>query len=310
MNLDDEVVIQCSGSDECPDGFSCDPRENLCVRGLSVAERPAPPAVRLTAVAPPGERFVNEVDLRVEVDDPNFPVGDTVVLSFEFSTGSNSGPWESATLGADSPLREGTVTATSDEVVQWDAVANAGGSLPFMDDETGENAPTVGLIEQVWFRVTAVDATSREVTEVIELEPIGNTLPIAVVEPFVDEFYNGSIPVRVAVQDTSADRSDIEVQFRTPGDTDFRRASVPAELSTSVNTGVSEGITTVLIWPSLVPPDPDPTVPQGVGQETVSDLEVRARAIDGPSGDESTVGPWSPVTVLPQVRNQTPPQIT
>ncbi len=293
-----DAFIGCETNEDCPSGLNCDAVFG-CVEGPTGADRPEAPVLQVAAENP-GIRPVDRFPLALTVADRNFAAGDRVTVTLEYAAGPE-GPFfaltEAEPGGVANPLRQ-----SLDTTVTWDVLADASGSNgPLSLHPDGY----VSYAEGIYIRARAVDDRNLEATPVV-VGPfdVGNTPPETVVRPFALERYGSGVPVQLAISDTASDNARIEVQFRTDDSEPWRSAlaNPNEDLATS-----DSGRDSVVIWNSVADPEDDIDAPQGIGQATLRDVSVRARAIDSPDGENEFIGPWSAPEMIASLRNQSPP---
>ncbi|MEO1483674.1 MAG: FG-GAP-like repeat-containing protein [Myxococcota bacterium] len=306
-SLDPTGSISCRDSSECPGDLNCDEVFG-CVEGPTGADRPAAPTVQLSLLSDPSvRRFVDEVGLSLTVDDRNFTIGETVRVDLEWTTELEGARFFPLTEAGTS-VQTTVVTEGQSLTVLWNALSDASASGSPL--EVGSDGSVV-FTPEVFVRAIATDS-SGFAAEPFVLGPfsIGNSAPTALVLPFELERYGGGVPVSVQLSDDALDPVRVEVEFSEDSGTTFRSASVDESLSTGRQTGTeAEPAISVLIWDSVEPRRDDQGVAQGVGESTVTEVLVRARAIDSPDGVREFPGPWSPPQEIGTVRNQNPPRV-
>ncbi|MEO1172939.1 MAG: hypothetical protein AAFX94_12950, partial [Myxococcota bacterium] len=245
------------------------------------------------------DRAVANSDLERYTRDEQFFAGsdEQVSLRLEFRVGDAQ--FHPATLTDDSTR---IVTQSGDYDVGWDAIEDAN-STTLLDENDGALLPV-----DVELRVVATDRTGLNGDAVFSLT-VGNSAPTVVFDDEVQSLVAGPVPLVVSVFDTSADLADIELEFRDALDTVWRRGSLEPIGRTNVQSlPEMPGGAALVVWNSDSPPNVDPTIPQGVGEQTRSGVQVRVRGMDSVDG-RVFVGEWSPPLSLGIVRNQVAPEI-
>jgi hypothetical protein len=200
-------------------------------------------------------------------------------------------------------------SATGGEVVLvWDALADAGaGSCGLqsidadLDGEDGSDLPRLAYAAEVALRISPVDDGGL-VGESVETDPfaVGNAPPTAAIKNGQEQELSGLVPIEFSVSDAALDSADIELQFRADGDTTWREPHIVQ--GTLVGLQPAEERFHVVAWSSTTQePYPAPT---GIGDRCVA-VDVRIRARDIPSSNETHYSPWSdPPTRFANVCNQ------
>lgn len=299
-----DAIITCGPKGECPTGFSCDSDLQRCVEGAT--NKPVEPTLVLDVVKPAGgPRFVDVVEVPFVVDDRNIPNGDTVALAFEFGIGDAPSTWFAAT-SADGEIT-GIDQRSTSGTFRWNALADAQAGTGGL---TVDGAGFVELMTPVRVRARATDASGLS-SKFVTSDPfaVGNTLPVADMAPFSSQIYAGLLAIELTLTDAAADNVALEIDFRTRDNQTWRRAAVDAPFIAAAPS-TPDGNPYLVAWRTAAAPNADPTVPQGIGRDWASNVELRVRAVDSPEGTTTYPGPYSEIRSAGSVRNETPPQIT
>ena len=307
------VQIECNGDNDCPPGFACNTSLALCVN----RDQNQPPTLSLGDARGEGNgRALRQVSLNFSIQDAD--LDDTLSISFEFSTDpepdSPNALWTAATpLDPDSlsdlpPQHSGEFLWD----VLSDAEANSGGlqstEVTLAD---GTQSKVVAYASQVTLRALALDKEGASSTPLNSTSfSLGNDAPVITLQPFPEEQAN-LIVAEFELADSAGDFSGVEFEFREDGG-DWRRADV-STLDVPSLLAPASGQSHQALWFSQTLPEQDPTVAQGIGFFSKSNVELRVRSYDEPQQDAlgepiRHAGPWSTQTI-PLIRNQTPPQI-
>ncbi len=317
--LNSNAAIQCSNDLECPLGWVCIEAGGTC------SEREIEQVVPETAPVTSVERFDTEqryftnvpfdlglLDLNASFEDP-----EVVTLELEYALGdcqnnsadaSGGGDWWPGTLSDSQPwvVDEPSVQV---EPIVWRAIEDADADVQELVsaqvDTIGDGALTdvVAFIPAMCLRVRAVDETGLESPWVsTPTFALGNETPVARVVSFVNSTLSRFVPIELEISDSSSDPVTLEIQFRRGSDDIWRRANiVQGEMEDVLSS--PERRSHVVVWDSITPLNPDPTVPQGIGFDVRSDLEIRVRATDSPATDVVHHSLWGEAQAVPTVAN-------
>lgn len=267
-------------------------------------------APRLALFAlPAASRRTSTIPFIVDASDPSVPGAETFALELEYATGGAT--FLPLTLG-DAPNT--AAFSPGQSTLTWDALQEASGSLPAHDVDTSDGqspkVPILRYADRLGLRAQLVDSSGlASARAAVELGPVGNDPPAArIVTVSDDPRYN--VALSIVVADTSFDPADVEVQFKEPGDSQYRTAALVLSNTEGLATGPS-GVTHLLLWDSAAEPAPlIPSMPQGVGYNVATNVDLRVRAIDRAGGGATRYyGEWSLDTRLPMVRNQSAPRV-
>lgn len=309
LEVSDDALIECHAADQCPTGFECNLSQHLCV---SKTKNRAP-TISVGAIGSEGiGRPLALVELPFTVLDDSLQ--GTVSVEAEYTIADNphadNAQWVAAT-----PMSDSEVTNLPPEhsgVLTWNALADA--LLPSSPlapatviAADGAEESAVAFQARVTLRAFAIDSQGKRSSPAYSATfAMGNTAPVAVLEPFSGE-QAGLIILQLELSDMAGDLSGVTIEFRE-GAGIWRRALTSA-LDVPSLLAPATGQAHQLIWYSEATPDDDAQVPQGLGQQTVANVEVRIRGYDEPQQGVTHAGLWTTQTIS-SVRNQTPPQIT
>lgn len=299
--------IDCANDDECPGTLRCS-GDGRCVD----VNANQPPRVVLGSPQPEqGGRWLSTVRVGLSIADPNgAPLGrDTASVAFTWgSVDAASGEvamWNPATMHttSDPVVDLGGSNPAQGVTFVWDAVADlADTSGSYEADTDGDGAgdlPVVHYIPALRLRAVATDAAGASSAPVETTAfSLGDTLPEVALGEFAPPL-SGAIPIAITVSDGALDPVTVELQFRADP---FSTWEVPeisfgnlAALPSSVT-----GLEHVVVWDSAASIG-------GIGAETFSTVQLRARALGEPLTGVANYGAWSDPINLPEVQNQTAP---
>ncbi len=269
LDVPDGTVINCEVDSECPEGFLCS--AGTCEQVLvNVA-----PTVSVRATA----RGASSLPLELTVADANGNIGRTETVAIELA--SIVGGARCAITALDAPL-EGIATTRSGTTLTatWDALADASaacGLVPRDVDRDGNGAADTAVLPRlsgVVIEATAIDASGARGPVATANVELGNDAPVvslAAVAPRVI----GDVALAYAIDDTSLDPSDLDVEFALPDAPEvWRKAAIKYGATASI---ASDGSEQFFVWDSA-----DPT--GGVGAFRLSGVRLRARARDDVGG--------------------------
>lgn len=317
VGLDSDATISCNDDDECPS-------EWVCIGATGTCSPVAPETAPVTSIEEfdTERRYFASVPIDVSLLDLNASLEDPeeITLELEYTVAGDSPgfaandpedantTWWPGTLEYLNPwtLEEASVQT---ERIRWVALADADADAPELAsaevDAVGDGTLTevVAFVPGMRLRLRAVDETGRASPWVsTPAFDLGNETPVARVLSFSDNGLSRLVPIELELSDSSSDPVSIEIQFRR-GDTDTWRAAniVQGDLAQILTS--PEPRRYVVVWDSNTPLNSDPSVPQGIGLDVRSDIEIRVRATDNPALDVVHHSRWGDAEALPTVSN-------
>jgi hypothetical protein len=270
------------------------------------------PTLALLGV-PASERALQAIDFVVDAFDPNVPLRETLRLELTYANLADPTPiWRPVTLAPGYPVNP---FALGRQTLRWDALDqtdDAPMALTLPASVSGAPPTPTRVLDYMGalaIRAQLVDSAGlASSTETLVVGEVGNNAPSASVS-FVPSAAAYQVPISIALEDSSSDPADLEVEFKTQNDAAFRKAALVLSNTSGLATSPS-GVTHLVLWDSTAEPSTDPEVPQGVGFNVTNQVEVRVRARDQAGGGSvDYYGAWSVPAQIAQITNQTPPRI-